>query len=189
MKSLSVVSFLLRLRNGSWDVHFQEIFQEDHTKTDCNDGHLERCDETSLLKLRRRLKLSQSNIKAVMVVPITEVVDVVPLDGILTVLNSSLPCALASAGEICFESGGASIEDTDDVSIISPSLSESLLERVDEFLKWVSLRLASDFHLPQLLVCDVPTEDRLHDVGAIKAIHAIYTDSTSLAVHKLACAW
>lgn len=36
---------------------------------------------------------------------------------------------------------------------------------------------------------DVSTEDRLDDVGTIEAIHAVDTDSTSLAVHKLTGAW
>lgn len=83
-----------------------------------------------------------------MVVTIAKIVDVIPLDGILAVLNSSLPCAFTRAGEISLEGGSASIENTDDVSIVSPSLSEGLLKRVDKLLERITLRLTSDLHLP-----------------------------------------
>ena len=55
-----------------------------------------------------------------MVEAVAEVVDVVSLDGVLAVVDSALPGALARASEVSLESGRARVQYTDAVRVVRP---------------------------------------------------------------------
>jgi len=153
-----------------------------------DESYLKRCKETLPFNFVSRCQLSECHIKAIVVISVAEIVDVVSLNSILAIINSSLPRSFSSSSEISFQCRCPCVQNTNAISVISPSLTECLLKRSIKLLKWITSRLSSDVHLPYLLVSDVPTDDRLNDVSSVKAVHAIGTNVSLLAINDLTCA-
>lgn len=63
-----------------------------------------------------------------MVVPITEVIDVVSGDRIFTVVQGTEVRALASPSEVGLQGGCASVENRDGIGVVGPRVSESSLK-------------------------------------------------------------
>lgn len=63
-----------------------------------------------------------------MVETIAEVVDVISDDGVLAVIESTQVSALTCSRKVSLQSRSASVQDTESVSVISPCISEGLLE-------------------------------------------------------------
>ena len=117
-----------------------------------------------------------------MVEAVTEVVDVVSNDRVLSIVKSTLVGTLARTSEISLKSRCASVQDAKSISIISPCISEGLLQLFRlELLEWLALRLAAGTELVELLVSDLPREDTLDDVSSVEAVHAVCPHDTSLS--------
>lgn len=108
-----------------------------------------------------------------MIVAITEVVDIVPLDGIYTVIDRSFRCSLSRSCEISLESGGSSVKDRDLVGVVSPAFSESLFKLGPKFFKGITFGLFLQAELKKLFVGNYSRDDGLDDVGSVKAVHAV----------------
>ena len=111
-------------------------------------GNLEWRKEALPFDFRSRCQLSECHVKAIVVISVAEVVDVVSLNSILAIVNSSLPCSLSSSSEISFQRRCPCVQNTNAVSVVSPGLTECLLKRSVKLLKWIASRLSSDVHFP-----------------------------------------
>ena len=122
-----------------------------------------------------------------MVVPVAEIVDVVPGDRVDAVVQRAFHRSLAGSGEIRLQSGRPRVQNADFIRVISPRLPECLLERPLELFEWVSFGLTRDTHLEQLSVRYVSAQHRLHHVGSVQTVHAVDTHVALLFAEHLAC--
>jgi hypothetical protein len=72
-------------------------------------GQFEGSEETLALNLGRRCKLAEGNVETVVVESVTEIVDIVSLDCIDSIIDSSLKGSFSCAREICFQGRGACV--------------------------------------------------------------------------------
>lgn len=152
----------------------------------CDEGDFKRSDEAFLLNFWGRSKFAKCNVQAIVIVAITEIIDVISLNGVLAIIHSSLPCSLTCPCEVSFQCRCACVQYTDAIRIISPRLAESLFEWGIELFERISLRLSSYVHLPELFVSDISTEYTLHHIGTVKAVHAVCAHNPNLAIRHLA---
>jgi hypothetical protein len=112
------------------------------------------------------------------VVPISEVVDVIPGDRVYSVVHSSLVSSLACSSEICFQGWSASVKVAHDVSVVCPAFSEYILELRWELLKRRSFHLSvarsrNQVETLKLFVSYLSAKHALNDIGPIKTVHAV----------------
>lgn len=108
-----------------------------------------------------------------MIVAITEVVDIVPLNSIYTVVDRAFRGSLSRSCEISLESGGSSVKDGDLVGVVSPAFSESLLKLGSKLFKGITFGLFLQAELKKLFVGNYSRDYGLDDVGSVKAVHAV----------------
>ena len=105
----------------------------------------------------------------------------------LAVIHRSHGRTLACSCEISLKSWGASVEERQDISIVGPCISECLLEFfIREDFERLAARLTLEAKFVELDVSNLPCEDRLYNVGTIKAVHAIGSHDTALSAKNAA---
>lgn len=91
------------------------------TKSGYSDkGDFEGSDKTFLLDFGGRSKLAKCDVQTIVIVAITEIIDVISLNGILAIIQSALPSSLACSCEISFQCRRACVQYTDAIRIIGP---------------------------------------------------------------------
>ena len=120
-----------------------------------------------------------------MVVPIGEVVDEVTRNRVDAVVHGALVGSATSSSKVCFQSGGASVQVAHDVGVVGPTFSKHVFKQVWELFECAPLCpsvywLRNQVKLLKLLVCNVSTEDTLHNIGSIKAVHAVSSECSFL---------
>lgn len=86
----------------------------------CNKGDFEGSYEAFLLDLRSRSELAKCDVQTIVIVTITEIIDVISLNCILAIIQSAPPCSLACSCEVSFQCWRACVQYTDAIRIIGP---------------------------------------------------------------------
>ena len=122
-----------------------------------------------------------------MVVAVAEVVDVVPLERVLAIIQGTSHGSLARACEVGLEGWGACIENGDLVSIVGPHISEDLFKGRWKGLESISIGRTAYFQVMKLSVKHIPAKHGLDYICSIKAIHTVGSQSASLCGLNLDC--
>lgn len=87
-------------------------------------------------------------VEAIVVVAVSEVVDVVSDHRVFAVVEGTFSGPLTSTSEVSLQGRGTSVEQRKNISIVRPGVPESLLQRLEsKNLKWLAPRLRSKAHL------------------------------------------
>ena len=127
-------------------------------------------------------QLLLSDIEAVMVVAVREVVDKVASDRIITIVACTFVCSLSSACEICLKGWCSCIKNAQQISIISPEVSEcfldpfvfKLFERLACLREWVQSQRV------QLLQRYLATNYTLDYICSVQAVHTVCAEHAFL---------
>jgi hypothetical protein len=94
------------------------------------------------LELRGGGDLAQSKVEAIVVVAVAEIVDIVSLNGVSAVIQSTLPSSLPGSREIGLQRRRTSVQYADHVSIHSPAFTKSLFKLREKLFEWITLGLS-----------------------------------------------
>lgn len=104
------------------------------------------------------------------------------LNRTVTVFHGSLPGSFASLRKVCFHCRCARIKDTNDISILSPLISEDLLKVIRKSLECshTTLWLSNDTKLDKPCQKILSADDRLYNICSIQTIHTICSKDSLL---------
>lgn len=105
--------------------------------------HFQGSEETSLGSSQTRSELAECNVHAVLIVAITEVVDVVPDYAVFEIVHCALSCALACSREVSFLRRSACVKNAQPVCIVGPSFSKCFFKFRTKLFEWSFIWLLS----------------------------------------------
>lgn len=119
-----------------------------------------------------------------MIIPICKIINIIPCHWVDSIPHGTSHCALSCTGEIGFQGRSSCVQVTANIGIVCPAVSEASLKLLWELLeRWHFTKWLLDQIEPlELLMQDEPTENTLHHIGSIEAIHAVCTHVSVLSL-------
>lgn len=173
---------------------FYEILGENCHQSNHDQTQLHWGDGFAFLKLGRSSHLQCTQVQAVVVVTVSEVVDEVASHRIYAIIHCSLVCPATCSSEVRFQSWGTCVQVAHHVGVVGPTFSKHVLKSIWELFKSTSLRsgvnwLCNQVKLLELFVCYISTKYTLNHVGSIKTVHAICSKCSLLLLVNLDIFW